>query len=292
MRGTAGRRSTRVGMFVAGALALALSVASCASPAGSGGTLAEIKSSGVARVGFANEAPFAYSTSDGQLAGFMPAAMTTVFSGMGDIKLEGVLAEFSGLIPGVQAGRFDLVGAGLYINPERCQQALPSNPVYTAAEGMAVKTGNPLGIASYADLVSKGARFGTVTGSINLTYATDAGFKEADVVLFPDVPSALAALEAGRVDAVGMSAISLQNVMTNTKATAVQLADPFSPPEGANAYGAVYFNKDDKDLVDAFNAELAKAVESGALLKAYEDLGFGKELLPPADVTAEQLCAG
>ncbi|MDO8881230.1 MAG: ectoine/hydroxyectoine ABC transporter substrate-binding protein EhuB [Coriobacteriia bacterium] len=252
-------------------------------------TLDRIKSEGVVRVGFANEAPYAYSTPDGKLAGFMPATMEYIFSQIGDIRLEGVLTEFSGLIPGLQAGRFDCVGAGLYINAERAEQAIPANPQYTAAEGMAVLAGNPKGITGYADLLKDGVKFGTVSGSINLQYATDAGVAEGDVVLFPDVPSALAGLEAGRVDAIGMSVISLRDAMTKSGTTKIVIADPFTAPEGANAYGAVYFALGDEELAELYNAELAKAVESGKILEILEAQGFGKEMLPPEGVTSQDL---
>ena len=258
-------------------------------PAAEESTLERIRAEGVVRIGFANEAPYAYSTPDGKLAGFMPATMEYIFSQIGDIRLEGVLTEFSGLIPGLQAGRFDCVGAGLYINAERAQQAIPSNPQYTAAEGMAVLAGNPQGISSYEDLLRDDVTFGTVSGSINLQYATDAGLAESDVVLFPDVPSALAGLEAGRVDAIGMSVISLRDAMSKSGTTKIEIADPFTAPEGANAYGAVYFALGDEELAEVYNAELAKAIESGKLLEILEAEGFGKEMLPPEGVTSQDL---
>jgi polar amino acid transport system substrate-binding protein len=251
--------------------------------------LERIKRERVVRVGFANEAPYAYSTADGKLAGFMPATMEYIFNQIGGIKLEGVLTEFSGLIPGLQAGRFDCVGAGLYINAERAQQAIPANPQYTAAEGAAVAKGNPKGIHSYADFLKSGVKFGTVSGSINLKYATDAGVPAAGVVLFPDVPSALAGLAAGRVDAIGMSVISLRDAIKKSGRTSIEIADPFTPPQGANGYGAVYFAKGDEDLVAVYNAELAKAIQSGKLLEILKAQGFGKEMLPPVGVTAQDL---
>jgi polar amino acid transport system substrate-binding protein len=273
-------------------LAVGALAAACGDEDGqAGSTLERIREEGVVRVGFANEAPYAYSTPDGKLAGFMPATMEYIFSQLGDIRLEGVLTEFSGLIPGVIAGRFDVVGAGLYINPDRCEQATPANPQYTAAEGMAVAAGNPKGIHSYEDLLVEGVTFGTVSGSINLQYATAAGVPEADVVLFPDVPSALAGLAANRVDAIGMSVISLLDTMSKSGDTSIELASPFTPPADANAYGAVYFRLGDTDLIDAYNAELAKAVESGKLLEILESLGFSVEMLPPTDLTSAQLCS-
>jgi len=254
-------------------------------------TLERIQREGIVRVGFANEAPYAYSTSDGQLVGFMPAMMEHIFGEIGDIQLEGVLTDFAGLIPGLGAGRFDCVGAGLYINAERAEQAIPSNPQYTAAEGMAVLTGNPKDIHSYEDLLKDDVTFGTVSGSINLQYATDAGVPEADVVLFPDVPSALTGLASGRVDAIGMSTISLRDAMAKSGTTDLEIAEPFTPPEGVNAYGVVYFALGDEELAEAYNEALAEALESGKLLEILEEQGFGAEMLPPAGVTAEDVLA-
>lgn len=287
-------------LFVLGVVAALLLAAGCANTTADTGddggeavveetSLERIQREGVIRVGFANEAPYAYSTADGKLAGFMPATMEYVFSQMGDIKLEGVLTEFSGLIPGLQAKRFDCVGAGLYINADRAEQAIPANPQYTAAEGMAVLAGNPKGITSYEDLVTKGAKFGTVSGSINLEYATKAGIAEADIVLFPDVPSALAGLEAGRVDAIGMSAISLRDAMSKSGTTKIEIAEPFTAPADANAYGAVYFALGDDELAQRYNEELQKAIDSGKLLEVLEAQGFGKEMLPPEGVTSQDL---
>ena len=181
------------------------------------------------------------------------------------------------------------MGAGPIANAAPAKQAIQANQQYTAAEGMAVRKGNRKGIHSYADLLKPGVKFGTVSGSINLKYATTAGVPEAQVVLFPDVPSALAGLKAGRVDAIGMSVISLRDAIKKSGDTSIDVADPFTPPVGANAFGAVYFAKGQDDLAAAYNAELQKAIDSGKLLEILQQQGFGKEMLPPAGVTSQDL---
>jgi polar amino acid transport system substrate-binding protein len=52
------------------------------------------------------------------------------------------------------------------------------------------------------------------------------------------------------------------------------------------------FRKEDTDLVEAFNEELKKLIDSGELTEMIEPFGFGPETLPPDDVTTESLCAG
>lgn len=278
----------KTGLIAAVGIVMVGTLAACGG--GSDDTLARIKEDKIVRVGFANEAPFAYSDSQGQLQGFMPVSMEYIFDQIGGIKLEGVLTDFNGLIPALRGDRVDVVGAGLYINAERCEQATPSNPQYTAAEGMAVLAGNPQGIASYGDVAEAGIKFGTVSGSINRDYALDSGVSQDNVVLFPNVSAALSGLKSGRVDAVGMSVISLQDVMSKEKDERIELVDDFTAPDGANAYGSVYFRSSDEDLVEAYNEELAKALESGELLKLYQELGFDEKLLPPEGVVAAELC--
>jgi polar amino acid transport system substrate-binding protein len=50
------------------------------------------------------------------------------------------------------------------------------------------------------------------------------------------------------------------------------------------------FRKEDNDLREAFNRELAKLKQSGELTKLMEPFGFGPETLPPKDVTTQTLC--
>lgn len=262
---------------------------------GGGDTLARIRKQKTVRVGFANEAPYAYSTSDGKLTGIMPVGIAYIVKEIAGAKLEGVLTEFGGLIPGLMANRFDVVGAGLYISAERCAQATPSNPQYTAKEGMAVAAGNPKGIHSYRDVADKGLKMGTLSGSINLDYARDAGIDRSSVVLFPDMPAAISGLKAGRVDAIGMSVVSLQNTMSKSGGGKVELATPFQQPtdksgHSVQAYGSAYFRKDDKSLVDAYDSKLAEIVKNGKLLDLMRSIGFGKEIMPPKGATAAELC--
>src|SRR3954470_14194927 len=75
------------------------------------------------RVGFANEAPYAFASPDGKLVGVMPDVIRYVMADLGIPNLEGVLTDFGGLIPGLLAGRFDILGAGLYVTSVRCGQA-------------------------------------------------------------------------------------------------------------------------------------------------------------------------
>ncbi|MDX1522826.1 MAG: transporter substrate-binding domain-containing protein, partial [Anaerolineae bacterium] len=112
-------------------------------------TLERIQREGVVRVGFANENPYAFAKPDGTLSGEAVEVARAVFQALGVEEMEGVLTEFGSLIPGLQAGRFDVITAGMYVNPNRCEQILFADPEYQIGEALVVEAGNPLDLHSY-----------------------------------------------------------------------------------------------------------------------------------------------
>lgn len=53
--------------------------------------------------------------------------------------MKGELTEFGSLIGGLQAKRFDLITAGMFVNPKRCEAVLFADPEYSIGEAIAVK---------------------------------------------------------------------------------------------------------------------------------------------------------
>src|SRR5690606_18544887 len=113
--------------------------------------------------------------------------------------------EIAGAIPGLQAQRYNMIGTTLYITPERCEQVLFTDPIFMGADSIGVKESSGFTAQSYEDVVaSPDMRLGIVQGSAEVQIAKDSGVAEGQISLLPDVPSAMEALKAGRVDAVAM----------------------------------------------------------------------------------------
>ena len=91
----------------------------------------------------ANEAPYGYATPDGKLTGEAPEVAKAVLAKMGITQVDGVLTEFGSLIPGLKAGRFDIIAAGMYVNPQRCNEIAFSEPSYGIGQAILVPAGNP-----------------------------------------------------------------------------------------------------------------------------------------------------
>lgn len=257
--------------------------------------LERIKAEGKIRVGYANEAPYAYKdAATGALTGEAPTVARAVLQGLGEIGMEGVLTEFGSLIPGLQAGRFDLIAAGMYIRPDRCREIAFSNPTYSVGEAFAVRKGNPRKLHSYEDLkADAGATLGVVAGTVERQYARDAGIPPERVAVFPDAPSALAGLRAGRVDAYAGTSLTIQDLVGKDGSGEVERADPFRDPVIAGTevrgYGAFGFRKQDTLLLRAFNEGLARYIGSPAHLEAIRPFGFTEQELPGGR-TAGALC--
>jgi polar amino acid transport system substrate-binding protein len=258
-------------------------------------TLERARREGVIRVGFANEAPYAYAQLDGTLTGEAVEVAREVFERLGIPEMEGVLTEFGALIPGLDAGRFDVITAGMYITPTRCEQILFADPEYQIGEALLVEAGNPLELTSYEDIAANSdVTVGTGTGYLEYDYMTAVGVSEDQILTFPDDASGFAALQAGQIDAWTGTAPTLTVMLQNADTEDYELADPFTQPvidgESVVSYGGAGFRVEDADLRDAFNAELQDIKDEGELIDIIGEFeGFGEHSLP-GDVTSEELC--
>ena len=261
-------------------------------------TLARIKRDKVVTIGFINEPPYNFATAE-KLTGAYPEALRAFFATVDpEIKINGVLTEFSALIPGLVARRFDVNGGGMNIRPARCAEIAFANPEVQALTVFVAKKGNPKGLTSYKAVADNAdAKYGAITGGVEVELADVAGIPKDRQVLFPDGPSMIAGLQAGRIDVLALTSLSAADLIKKTADPNLELVVLTENPKdssGAEAIGyvAVGFRKEDKDLLDAYNAWQATAKASGELLTIMEPFGFAARDIAPADKLAVDLCKG
>ena len=257
--------------------------------------LDQLRKAGVIRIGFANEAPYGYADSSGKLTGEAPTVAKAVMQKLGVPNLEGVLTEFGALIPGLNANRIDMIAAGMFITPQRCQAILFSNPDYLATEALAVKAGNPHNLTDYKSLAANPhVVVGAESGAVEGPWLQQSGVPSSRIQHFPDGPTGIQALASGRVDAFALTAISLEYLIKTGGYRNLEVTSPFIPVIGgqkkltAGGYG---FRKSEASLVTQFNQQLAAIQQSGELLKLVEPFGFtGATVTGAYQVTTAQVC--
>jgi polar amino acid transport system substrate-binding protein len=271
-------------------------LASLFSNTASAGLLEKGRTSGLT-AGIANEQPYAYIGTDGQVTGANIDILKAVLAPLGISKVDTPITDFGSLVPGLIAKRFDLIGAGLFINPQRCKVIGYSNPVTRSGGAFIVKAGNPLNLHSLKDVAQNGrARLATQPGSNQVQEAKDSGIGAAQMALFDKDTEALAALEANRVDVVYFPDAEIISLLKKASSPAVERGLPFEQIPDAQGkptwnYHAYGLPKNDPEFTQAFNTELAKLRASGELLKILQKYGYTDNELPAADITAEQRCA-
>lgn len=280
-------------MLGASLCAVAASLAS--RPARADATLDRILADKKVTVGFVSARPWSFRNAAGSIVGIEPDIIRSVLGKHGVTNIETATTEFNGLIPGLQARRFDVSNGGLYITPQRCKLVAFSNPYLRVADGLIVKAGNPLKIRSYKDFVDNPKlRLGTVRGAINAQNAELAGIPMSRQLLLPDSQSVISALLADRIDAVSLSLGLTIALMQDPNIKGLQRAVPFTGyvyPNGQEKVGfaAFAFRQADTDLKRVFDDGIAAMMKDGSLATILKRYNFSESDLP-VGATVDQLC--
>lgn len=278
---------TRHAVMSAVAMIAALSVAGTAMAET---TLEKAKKQGFIRVGFANEAPYSFATSSGKLSGESPSVFMHVMKKLGVNEVDGVLTEWGALIPGLKAGRFDVIVASMYVTPKRCEQIIFANPTYGIGEAFIVKKGNPDGVNTFREAIKKGKKIAFVAGTAELGYAKMLDMSPDLQLIVPDFASAVAAVRAGRASAAAFTSLTAKDLAA--KDDALERATPFTFTNDGKKFkgeGSFGFRTDDTDFRDAVNAELAKFIGTPEHIAMIKEFGFDASNLP--EKTAAEHCA-
>ncbi|MGY9033359.1 MAG: ectoine/hydroxyectoine ABC transporter substrate-binding protein EhuB [Rhodobacterales bacterium] len=250
--------------------------------------LDQLKEQGFARIAIANEPPWTMVTTGGEVSGAAPDLARAVLNKMGIKEIVASVSEYGAMIPGVQARRFDMVAAGLFIKPERCEAVLFSQPDLCDAESFMIKAGNPLNLKSFADVASSGAKIGVVGGGTEEKLAIEAGVDRANIVVVPDPQSGAKLLQDGRIDVYALPVLSISDLLKKAKDPSLAM---FAPVENTPIFCAgVAFRKQDGALRDAYDVALAEIKASGEFAAIIEPYGYSADAA--MQQTRENLCGG
>ncbi len=192
---------------------------------------------------------------NGQLVGIDIEVAGAIAEKLG-MKLETTDIAFDSIIPGVQAGKYDIGMAGVTVSEDRLQQVNFSDSYATGVQVVIVKEGGK--VQSLDDMAD--AIIGTQSGTTGFIYASE-DFGDDHVKSFTKTTDAVEALKNGQVDCV---------MLDNEPAKALVAANPDAglsilDTAYANEDYAIAINKQNTDLLNQINAALAELKADGTL---------------------------
>ncbi len=288
------RRTLLAGVAALGAAGAMGATSACSrvstADTGDGGHLLEqLRAKGTVRLGLAGEQPYGYIGKDGKMTGSAPVIAEHIFKRLGVANVQPFATEFGSLISGLNSLQFDVVAAGMYIKPDRCEQVIFADPEYQMLDAFIVPKGNPKNLHTYKDIARTGARMATGVGFAEIDYAKAAGVK--NITTLPDQLAGLLAVEQDRVDVFVGTAVTVRNVVRETetkKAEATQEVTPYVNGKPVIDVGGFAFRTPETNLRDAFNRELHKMKRTGELLDLMRPFGFTKDQM--TTITAKERC--
>ncbi|MGB3389996.1 MAG: transporter substrate-binding domain-containing protein [Pseudaminobacter sp.] len=239
--------------------------------------LARIQASGTLKVGTETAfAPFDFIDA-GTHAGLNVDLFDEIAKELG-VKIEWVLLPWEGVLPGLEAGKFDIVGGPATVTKQRMERYRFTPPVAEATVALLKRAGDE-SVTKPEDVAGKVVGGGKASAQLDQLKAfVDTLPGKADVREYPGNNEAYADLAAGRIVAVG-------NSLPNIAFVAKQRPDTFEvvqPPFGTKAYFAYPGLKDDdhKSLMDAIEAAMLKIKNDGRLATIQEKW-FGAKFETP-----------
>lgn len=214
--------------------------------------------------------PFTYKDEQGQLTGFDVDIAKAVAAKLG-LRPEFVLTEWSGILGGLQANKYDVIVNQVGITPERQKTIGFSRPYAYSSPQIIVRKGSSFNPKTLADL--KGKRVGVGLGSNFEQQLRQAG--GINVVTYPGAPEYLADLAAGRLDAAYNDRLLVGYLITKNNL----------PIKGAGVIGqpepvGIAFKKTNTALGNAINRALLQIQADGTYAKISRKW-FGEDVSKP-----------
>ena len=242
------------------------------------------------RLGFATAIPWAYPGDNGEPLGFVNALTLVVLEEMGVTNYETSVNEWAGLIPGLQANRYDIITGGMYILKSRCENINFSDPIGLFGDAMLVPAGNPKGIHNYQDVINSGATLVTGAGFNTVEAAKKEGVPDSQMMLVAGEVEILAAMKAGRADAAVQTFFGAKEHVEASEGQ-FEVTDPADMPEWTQNWVGIGMRKSDDEFLAAFNEAMAKVIGGEKWMAATAPYGYTEFQLPGDDASTAYACA-
>jgi polar amino acid transport system substrate-binding protein len=280
----------RIHRRIASAVILALAATFTTGAVRADATLDRILSTKEVTVGTEAAFPPFEFVQDGKIVGYGKDILDAVVADLG-VQLHQLDVPFQGILPGLDAKKFDFVATSVGITPERAAKYAFTFPIAVSSE-VIIKRANDKSIGAVGDLNGKvvGTQLGTTTeqearkADAELKAAGGKGF--AELKLYPSFPEVYVALSNGELDAIVQSAPNAA-VLIKEKPDVFALAGPVTK---AQRYVAWVTRPEDSQLRSRISAVIKGLRDSGKLRELQKKwFGFTMEVpdsgyLPPGSL--------
>ncbi len=162
-------------------------------------TIEKIIKRGKIKVGMDIFVPWAMKDKKGKLVGFEIDVAKQLAEDMG-IQVEFIPTKWSGIIPALITGKFDVIIGGMTVTPKRNMKINFTNPYYYTVQGLLAnrKMSKDFSLDAFnSPQVTIAARLGSTAA-----LAAKKTFPKAKIRLFDDEPAAVQEVKNGRVHAM------------------------------------------------------------------------------------------
>lgn len=252
-----GRRATLRLLALTGSVLALPRLASAA-----GLTLADVKKSGVMRVGMALNPPMVLQNMSGGWYSFNPELCQQLGQSWG-VKIDFIGTTWDTIIPGLLAHKYDMIGASISATALRKRVINFSDPYYEAGQVFVVNKNNPKHLTSIDALNRSSVTVAYTQSSIEgeivrkvLPNATTRALTSSSV------GDLIAEIESGRSDAFAITSNLRQPIMAKFSWAATVPDNDTGLNPTPVAWG---LRKEDTDLLQAVNAFIDKAKQQGTI---------------------------
>jgi arginine/ornithine transport system substrate-binding protein len=214
--------------------------------------------------------PFSSVGPDGKLKGFDIDIANALCAEM-KAQCTLVQQDFDGMIPALQARKFDIIIASLSITPERRKVVDFSDKYYKTPARFVTRAGNGLEV-SPAGL--KGKRIGVQRSTIHDRFATDQ-FKQSEIVRYAKQDEVFLDLAAGRIDGTLVDSVAAdEGFLKQPAGKGFAFAGPVYTDETYFGTGAgIAMRQGDTAMRERLNAAI-KAIRANGVYKKIQDSYF------------------
>lgn len=212
--------------------------------------------------------PFNVLEADGKLTGFDIDIAKALCEEM-KAECTFVTNDWDGIIPALQAKKFDAIIASMSITPERLQKVDFSKKYYNTPPAIAVPKDSP--IKSVEDL--KGKTIGAQGSTTHANYA-EKHLADSELKLYPTADEYKLDITNGRIDGVIDDIVVLSQWVKSDAGACCKILTALPVDEEINGKGAgIAVRKGDTALADKFSAAIA-AIRANGKYKEINDKYF------------------